>query len=124
MRNVTIWSDDSNAARAIFRKQRTGEVSVDYGVHLGRPRWKGKPDDRAARRAETAERKPRHRDRAVDRGRTQRAGNSGRPCGPCGAAPRQIGRAHVCTPVTNAHHVCRLLLEQKNTKATALPNMR
>src|SRR3546814_6308656 len=21
-----------------------------------------------------------------------------------------IGRAHVCTPVTNAHHVCRLLL--------------
>src|SRR3546814_2341910 len=83
MRNVTIWSDDSNAARAIFRKQRTGEVSVDYGVHLGRPRWKGKPDDRAARRAETAERKPRHRDRAVDRGRTQ-----------------QIGRAHVRTPVT------------------------
>src|SRR3546814_5636842 len=26
---------------------------------------------------------------------------------------RQIGRAHVCTPVTNAHFVCRLLLEQK-----------
>src|SRR3546814_2877873 len=26
----------------------------------------------------------------------------------------QIGRAHVCTPVTNAHLVCRLLLE-KNT---------
>src|SRR3546814_7265170 len=25
----------------------------------------------------------------------------------------QIGRAHVCTPVTNAHHVCRLLLEKK-----------
>src|SRR3546814_8390497 len=23
----------------------------------------------------------------------------------------QIGRAHVCTPVTNAHNVCRLLLE-------------
>src|SRR3546814_7186027 len=30
------------------------------------------------------------------------------------AAPLpQIGRAHVCTPVTNAHHVCRLLLETK-----------
>src|SRR3546814_10058734 len=27
----------------------------------------------------------------------------------------QIGRAHVCTPVTNAHIVCRLLLEKKNT---------
>src|SRR3546814_9792187 len=25
----------------------------------------------------------------------------------------QIGRAHVCTPVTNAHHVCRPLLEKK-----------
>src|SRR3546814_2416030 len=26
----------------------------------------------------------------------------------------EIGRAHVCTPVTNAHIVCRLLLETKN----------
>src|SRR3546814_8863093 len=26
----------------------------------------------------------------------------------------QIGRAHVCTHVTNAHLVCRLLLEKKN----------
>src|SRR3546814_10602741 len=26
----------------------------------------------------------------------------------------QIGRAHVCTPVTNAPLVCRLLLEKKN----------
>src|SRR3546814_1474344 len=26
----------------------------------------------------------------------------------------QIGRADVCTPVTNAHLVCRLLLEKKN----------
>src|SRR3546814_4351380 len=25
----------------------------------------------------------------------------------------EIGRAHVCTPVTNAHLVCRLLLENK-----------
>src|SRR3546814_8973174 len=29
----------------------------------------------------------------------------------------QIGRAHVCTPVTNANLVCRLLLEQKQKKA-------
>src|SRR3546814_9837451 len=40
--------------------------------------------------------------------------------------PVQIGRAHVCTPVTNAHLVCRLQLEQKNQdrstsrRATAL----
>src|SRR3546814_8114167 len=26
---------------------------------------------------------------------------------------QQIGRAHVCTPVTNEHPVCRLLLEKK-----------
>src|SRR3546814_10355465 len=29
------------------------------------------------------------------------------------AASLQIGRAHVWTPVTNAHLVCRLLLEKK-----------
>src|SRR3546814_6651689 len=28
----------------------------------------------------------------------------------------QIGRAHVCTPVPNAHPVCRLLLAKKNYK--------
>src|SRR3546814_10338043 len=31
---------------------------------------------------------------------------------------QEIGRAHVCTPVTNAHLVCRLLLEKKKTKNT------
>src|SRR3546814_2442061 len=30
-------------------------------------------------------------------------------------ADAKIGRAHVCTPVTNAQLVCRLLLEKKNT---------
>src|SRR3546814_6871751 len=35
----------------------------------------------------------------------------------------QIGSAHVCTPVTNAHLVCRLLLaEKKQTHAHALPS--
>src|SRR3546814_1251961 len=28
----------------------------------------------------------------------------------------QIGRAHVCTPVTNATLVCRLLIDKKKTK--------
>src|SRR3546814_7118887 len=31
-----------------------------------------------------------------------------------GLAGEEIGRAHVCTPVTNAHLVCRLLLTKKN----------
>src|SRR3546814_5875106 len=30
----------------------------------------------------------------------------------------EIGRAHVCTPVTNAHLVCRILLEQKKKPHT------
>src|SRR3546814_1044378 len=33
----------------------------------------------------------------------------------------QIGRAHVCTSVTNAHSVCRLLLETKHTILTIVP---
>src|SRR3546814_6760910 len=32
-----------------------------------------------------------------------------------GIEAAEIGRAPVGTPVTNAHHVCRLLLEKKNT---------
>src|SRR3546814_5943232 len=34
-----------------------------------------------------------------------------------GGSRGQIGRAHVCTPVTNAHLVCRLLLATKNTSS-------
>src|SRR3546814_1426049 len=37
-------------------------------------------------------------------------------CDAAGSAIRsEIGRAHVCTPVTNAHPVCRLLLETKTS---------
>src|SRR3546814_10111891 len=42
------------------------------------------------------------------------------PGAPAGLGAREglmeIGRAHVCTPVTNAHLVCRLLLEKKKYK--------
>src|SRR3546814_4715553 len=34
------------------------------------------------------------------------------------AGGAEIGRAHVLTPVTNAHLVCRLLLEKKNHQHT------
>src|SRR3546814_8858563 len=34
----------------------------------------------------------------------------------------EIGRAHVCTPVTNAHLVCRLLLEKKKAQIKSSPN--
>src|SRR3546814_7536024 len=36
----------------------------------------------------------------------------------------QIGRAHVRTPVTNAHLVCRLLLEKKNKNQHKLTKLR
>src|SRR3546814_1169809 len=35
---------------------------------------------------------------------------------PMRQAGQQIGRAHVCTPVTNAHLVCRLPLEKKKDR--------
>src|SRR3546814_3488200 len=35
----------------------------------------------------------------------------------------EIGRAHVCTPVTNAHLVCRLLLEKKTTTPTPINSL-
>src|SRR3546814_3240186 len=31
----------------------------------------------------------------------------------------EIGRAHVCTPVTNANLVCRLLIEKKKNNSTS-----
>src|SRR3546814_8719921 len=39
-------------------------------------------------------------------------GKRGTPLGG-GQQANEIGRAHVCTPVTNAHLVCRLLLDKK-----------
>src|SRR3546814_8374864 len=37
--------------------------------------------------------------------------NAGQCCRPLVSRPfAELGRAHVCTPVTNAHLVCRLLL--------------
>src|SRR3546814_5178535 len=36
-------------------------------------------------------------------------------------AREKIGRAHVCTPVTNAHLVCRPLLEKKNPHSPQTP---
>src|SRR3546814_7601302 len=35
---------------------------------------------------------------------------------------QEIGRAHVCTPVTNAQLVCRLLLDKKQDESTQQVN--
>src|SRR3546814_7024737 len=39
-----------------------------------------------------------------------------------GTSGAEIGRAHVCTPVTNAQLVCRLLLEKKTHNKTRQPH--
>src|SRR3546814_4430732 len=39
------------------------------------------------------------------------------------ATALQIGRAHVCTPVTNAHLVCRLLLDNQHHHAHTTPHL-
>src|SRR3546814_9895511 len=41
----------------------------------------------------------------------------------CTKSEREIGRAHVYTPVTNAHLVCRLLLERINTHKHHVPTI-
>src|SRR3546814_7120959 len=54
----------------------------------------------------------------VDPAQAAGAGSSRRPRSPIGDTPaafrveevQQIGRPHFCTPVTNAHLLCRLLL--------------
>src|SRR3546814_8549790 len=59
----------------------------------------------------------------------QRPGSVGMPpdappgsCRLTGHPRAQIGRAHVCTPVTNAHPVCRLLPEKKKTQVNTQIN--
>src|SRR3546814_7833994 len=39
-------------------------------------------------------------------------------------AINQIGRAHVCTPVTNANRVCRPLLDKKSKQTTTQKRQR
>src|SRR3546814_7900731 len=64
---------------------------------------------RAARRLSRRLHRPdAPRPRGLDRLADEPARRHPRPDG-----RREIGRAHVCTPVTNAHLVCRLLLENK-----------
>src|SRR3546814_7800233 len=54
---------------------------------------------------------PHHDGVAVRRGGVDEVG--ARAVDAIPAQQRETGRAHVCTPVTNAHLVCRLLLEKK-----------
>src|SRR3546814_9517315 len=58
---------------------------------------------------------PRRRAARTTPGTCRRASRTPRtPPRPARGRRGQIGRAHVCTPVTNAHLVCRLLLDKKH----------
>src|SRR3546814_10690655 len=96
-----VFSSDLPSPRSRCSASRTPRSGSRRGRRRG-----GRPVRRAsatgARRPAAGRRRRRRRARA--RGAV-------RP-------PREIGRAHVCTPVTNAHLVCRLLLDKQNAAHT------
>src|SRR3546814_5020504 len=72
----------------------------------------------AAGGVHTAKRKQRGQAIRIEHAGDQKAQQRTLPRQPAQGAPKiaeagQIGRAHVRTPVTNVHLVCRLLLEKK-----------
>src|SRR3546814_9216050 len=88
------------------------------------PRPPPSPDPPASRHRETAFRATKDATRCVWGRMSFLAGRDALRAGAQGRAHEalhvgvdadvaEIGRAHVCTPVTNAHLVCRLLLEKK-----------
>src|SRR3546814_7763679 len=109
---ISDWSSD--VCSSDLRDEQKGQVrprsdmSSDEQCKTGKGR--GEKADSAAREARFG--------RAMQ-SKAQRLEQ--RRCEPCsadrgGGEHDKIGRAHVCTPVTNAHLVCRLLLEKKKKK--------
>src|SRR3546814_1250659 len=103
-RRETGYGDgDRGRDRARKRAHAAGAGGAEGWLHRGHARKPGRarrphrPRDRAARRP--------------CRGFREGGQRGFRPPQPRTA---EIGRAHVCTPVTHAHLVCRLLLENNN----------
>src|SRR3546814_7142531 len=86
------------------RRTGCGWAAAGGGARGGCPAAPARPGRRAATPAAPH---PRRRGATPERCCPARRGGARR--GPT------IGRAHVCTTVTNAHLVCRLLLEKKKT---------
>src|SRR3546814_10507007 len=87
-----------------------------HRLHIGAVIHLAGEDDQRARRLDRIEGRariePHGIDAVLDRDHPALAAASTEQGG-LGLTDEQIGRAHVCTPVTNAHLVCRLLLEKK-----------
>src|SRR3546814_10776841 len=106
-----------------FKKKTAYEMRIsDWSSDVCSSDLAGRPGGRRARH---------QRPRGPDQRRSRRAD----PVGQClGCVDRgnhrgqelyqEIGRAHVRTPVTNAHLVCSLLLEKKKKLITLKPNLK
>src|SRR3546814_6617870 len=98
---ITTRSDTLFPSTTLFRSVRAGGA---------RPRPRPEQEDPQAR----------PQDVAVGQGGRGQADRGGRRRGEGaqdgGTGKEEIGRAHVCTPVTNAKPVFRLLRVKKNTK--------
>src|SRR3546814_9740228 len=109
-----IGRRDECHRRWVFRNPRASSTSSS----CPNPRGRGGSGIRPARSRDRAPRRPRRflRHNVSLRREIRQAaiGCSPSTCdGPIHGAEPEIGRAHVWTPVTNAHLVCRLLLEKK-----------
>src|SRR3546814_3504308 len=119
---ISDWSSDvcSSDLRAIKIQEKGGSIQqamrwsgehwcslFNHGLYLGRhaARWQGRVVRQSALPPRQAATRLLFRPAMSD---------FTDPFDQIVEAPFEIGRANVCTPVTNAHLVCRLLLEQKN----------
>src|SRR3546814_7049117 len=111
---ISDWSSDVCSSDLRPPRQR-GDDRPRAGRERARP-WQirgGARTRRACQRPAAGE----HRALAACPGpdaRGRSPAEAGRLKAPAGR-PTDIGRAHVSPPVTNSQHVCRLLLEKKNT---------
>src|SRR3546814_1845768 len=108
---ISDWSSDvcSSDLQACPAGHRGGDRAGNRAQHAPKCRklqGTGNFKERAGK-----ERGSREKPGEVGEGR-----GSGLAAGAAAQRLGQIGRAHVRTPVTNAHLVCRLLLEKKNKR--------
>src|SRR3546814_4424221 len=113
---ISDWSSDvcsSDLLRAAHLARAGRRGIAGGGQRRALDSEHGRQRLRLSARAAVRPRSPAHARRAgATHAQRHAPGAPGRPERRF-AAGREIGRANVCTPVTNAHLVCRLLLAKK-----------
>src|SRR3546814_9151316 len=96
----------------LFRSELVLGVDVDHGQIFGNVLFARQPRPRALFAADAVDQAEPDR---LPAGEDAPVGDRTQPLvgQVASLAHHEIGRAHVCTPVTNAHPVCRLLLDTK-----------